>query len=462
MFLAECVGFRVLSGSFWWRLNIIHLEEQRVLTNLAADYYPRALFRIRQLDFSAQEGHFGLLAYLFLASFPALLWSRSRRALALWASVLLIMLWFQYGIMTLEGRSIAKWIRYLIVLLPFASLACSEALLSVGRRGGHLMVSGLLGVLISTNLLSANDAQNANAEQLRDFKATAAVIRRSTVELRFLSARARWGFLGRLSGQTAAAAGPGTGGHLGSRRLLRGPVRIPQRPGESGRAIEDGRLRAGGSWRVEGDRDDSRRRYRHLRAVRPDDLLRALAPLEPAPAAGDHHRSEGRCDLGPRRHCHPAVRARRAGSGRLDRFGAADAGIRVDVQRSDSAAGARRSRAGVPLALDHGRIGFGGLLPDFLVRLAWDSAGVGLFVDDGRANNPFTFDDSCRIQQSYRIDGATARAIVPIRCFRKAGEEISESSFKLKATFEAASVVNGRWIGRDIGGVVTIPGDAGP
>ena len=148
------------------------------MTNMAADYYPRALFRIRQLDFSAQEGHFGLLAYLFLASFPALLWSRSRRGLALWTSVLLIMLWFQYGIMTLEGRSIAKWIRYLIVLLPFGSLACSEALLSVGRRGGHLMVSGLLGVLISTSLLSANDAQNANAEQLRDFKATAAVIRR--------------------------------------------------------------------------------------------------------------------------------------------------------------------------------------------------------------------------------------------------------------------------------------------
>ena len=80
VFLAECVAFRILCGSFWWRLNIIHLEEQRVLTNLAADYYPRALFRIRQLDFSSQEGHFGLLAYLFLASFPALLWSRSRRA----------------------------------------------------------------------------------------------------------------------------------------------------------------------------------------------------------------------------------------------------------------------------------------------------------------------------------------------------------------------------------------------
>ena len=104
----------------------------------------------------------------------------------------------------------------------------------------------------------------------------------------------------------------------------------------------------------------------------------------------------------------------------------------------------------------------GSTLPDFLVRLAWYPAGVGLFVDDGRANNPFTFDDSCRINQSYRIDGASARAIVPIRCFRKAGEEISESSFKLTATFEAASVVNGRWIGRDIGGVAAIPGDAVP
>jgi len=106
-----------------------------------------------------------------------------------------LMLWFQFGIMTPEGRPIAKWIRYLIVLGPFASLTCSEALLSVGRRGGHLIVSGLLGVLISTNLLSANDAQNANAEQLRDFKATAAVIRGLPADIPVFVGEAESGFL---------------------------------------------------------------------------------------------------------------------------------------------------------------------------------------------------------------------------------------------------------------------------
>ena len=104
----------------------------------------------------------------------------------------------------------------------------------------------------------------------------------------------------------------------------------------------------------------------------------------------------------------------------------------------------------------------GSMPPDYLVRLTWYPAGVGLFVDDGRPNNPFTFDDSCRIRESYRIDGATARAIVPIRCFRGPGGEVSESSFKLQGTFETASVVNGRWIGRDIGGVAAIPDEAGP
>jgi len=100
--------------------------------------------------------------------------------------------------------------------------------------------------------------------------------------------------------------------------------------------------------------------------------------------------------------------------------------------------------------------------PDFLVRLAWYPAGVGLFVDDGRADNRFTFDDGCRIHESYRIDGASARAFVPIHCFRTAGEDISESSFRLKATFEAASVVDGRWIGRDVGSVAAIPDDGVP
>ena len=95
--------------------------------------------------------------------------------------------------------------------------------------------------------------------------------------------------------------------------------------------------------------------------------------------------------------------------------------------------------------------------PDFFVRLGWYPGGVGLFVDDGRLNNPFTFDETCGIQHSYRITGSTARAMVPIRCFRKAGEEMSSSSLNLKATFEAATALRGRWIARDIGSVVSIP-----
>jgi hypothetical protein len=100
-------------------------------------------------------------------------------------------------------------------------------------------------------------------------------------------------------------------------------------------------------------------------------------------------------------------------------------------------------------------------LPDFFVRLGWYAGGVGLFVDDGRSNNPFTFDNSCAIRQSFRIRGSSARATVPIRCFRKGGEDISSVSLDLKATFETASAVNGRWIARDIGSVASIPWGGG-
>jgi hypothetical protein len=95
--------------------------------------------------------------------------------------------------------------------------------------------------------------------------------------------------------------------------------------------------------------------------------------------------------------------------------------------------------------------------PDFFIRLGWYPGGVGLFVDDGRLNNPFTFDEQCGVQHSYRINGSSARAIVPIRCFRKAGEEMSSASLNLTATFEAATAVRGRWIARDIGNVASIP-----
>ena len=206
VFLVECVALRILCGSFLWRLNIIHFETQRVLTNTAANYYPRTLFRVLDADFSAQEGHFGLLAYVFLASFPVLFWARSRRALAFWASVLVMMLWFQYGIMTSGGRPIAKWIRYLIVLGPFVSLACSEALLVIGRRGGRLIVPVMLGMLIATNLRSANAAQHANAEQLQRLQGDCRRHPRSRVRQAGLCRRGRIGFPGHLPRQTTTAA----------------------------------------------------------------------------------------------------------------------------------------------------------------------------------------------------------------------------------------------------------------
>ena len=301
VFLVECVALRILCGSFLWRLNIIHFETQRVLTNTAANYYPRTLFRVLGADFSAQEGHFGLLAYLFLASFPVLCWARSRRALALWASVLVIMLWFQYGIMTSEGRPIAKWIRYLIVLGPFASLACGEALLVVGRRGGRLMVPVLLGMLIATNLLSANAAQHANAEQLKDFKATAAAIRDLASDKPVFVGEGELGFLDIYLGRqrTLRVVEQADLSVLddsfvvlyGSRNALENPATRLK--------TEDLCTRCAG--RVERAHEDSRRRHRHLCAVRSDALLRAVASVHPAPAAGHHQRSDRRCDVGRRR-----------------------------------------------------------------------------------------------------------------------------------------------------------------
>jgi hypothetical protein len=457
VFLVECVAFRMLCGSFLWRLNIIHFEEQRVLTNTSAAYYPRALFRVLDADFSAQEGHFGWLAYLFLASLPVLVWFRSRRALALWASVLVMMLWFQYGIMTPEGRPIAKWIRYLIVLGPFASLACSEALLLIGRRGGRLMLPVMLGILIATNLLSANAAQAANAEQLRDFKATAAAIRD-------------------LPSDTPVFVGEGESGFLDIYLGRQRPLHVVEQADLS--ALDDSFVVLYGSRNA---------------LENPPTRLKTQA-LAQAARAGWHELARIRgADTGifaqfdPTIYYVPARRStplRRLATindptgdvmsspqTRLPAFvpDVVEANVSVDSERQ-TLEFEWRFKDPVPQAVnrrDLGLVCFWRLTmdgsdpwstaPDYFVRLGWYPGGVGLFVDDGRVNNAFTFDDQCGIQHSYRITGSSARAIVPIRCFRKAGEEMSSSSWQAKATFEAATAVRGRWIARDIGSVASIP-----
>ena len=136
--------------------------------------------------------------------FPVLLWSRSRRALALWASVMLMMLWFQYGILTLEGRpdremdSLSRRPASICVArVQRGPAVCGEVGRPMRRRW-------LLAILLTANVLNAYASQDANGEQLKDFKATAAAIRVLPSDKPVFVGEGELGFSGHLPRKTAS------------------------------------------------------------------------------------------------------------------------------------------------------------------------------------------------------------------------------------------------------------------
>jgi 4-amino-4-deoxy-L-arabinose transferase-like glycosyltransferase len=135
VFLVESLFFKIMTGDFLWRLTVIHEEEKRVLTNTAMDYYPITFFKIKNINFSASQGHFGFFWYLFIGASLYVLAFRKKQIFFLLFGMWLILLYFQFGIMTLGGRPIVKWIRYMEMILPFATMITSFALISFGKMG---------------------------------------------------------------------------------------------------------------------------------------------------------------------------------------------------------------------------------------------------------------------------------------------------------------------------------------
>ena len=122
VFSLESLLMLINTGNAFHRLNVIHETEKMIGTNTDMGYYPRVMLKLINVDFNAHEGNLGVYFYVFII---ACVFSFIRTERGLWFLVLsfvLIMLYFEFGVMTSNLKPIAKWVRYLLVFGPTFSI----------------------------------------------------------------------------------------------------------------------------------------------------------------------------------------------------------------------------------------------------------------------------------------------------------------------------------------------------
>jgi 4-amino-4-deoxy-L-arabinose transferase-like glycosyltransferase len=142
VFTLETSVMYLNTGDPWHRLVVIHETEIMIGTNLAMDYYPRVMLRIINPNYWSHEGNLGIHFYLFMSGSVYALLKKQKNALFLVLTFILIMGYFEFGVMTTGFKPIAKWVRYLIVFGPTFSLVIANLVdhLHLGR----LMKLGLV------------------------------------------------------------------------------------------------------------------------------------------------------------------------------------------------------------------------------------------------------------------------------------------------------------------------------
>jgi 4-amino-4-deoxy-L-arabinose transferase-like glycosyltransferase len=165
VFSLELLFFYIVAHDPFWRLKVIHETESTVGTNLDPYYYPRILTKVTNPDFWAQEGKLGFFFYLTCFSSVFLLLRRDKKSYFLILWVLFLLLYLQFGVMTINFRPIAKWARYLIIILPPSVLIVSR-FLNIFKK---LSLPVILLIILTTPYYLINVVEVHNT-RVADFK----------------------------------------------------------------------------------------------------------------------------------------------------------------------------------------------------------------------------------------------------------------------------------------------------
>jgi hypothetical protein len=118
----ELLIVKISCGSWFARFSCILKTEKAVESNTDYWYFPRALFKIWNTDPFRDEGHFGIIWYVFIVVTILAILFRDKIAISLALGCWLWLAYLQWGGHLLLGEPIAKYIRYISMIVPVQCL----------------------------------------------------------------------------------------------------------------------------------------------------------------------------------------------------------------------------------------------------------------------------------------------------------------------------------------------------
>ena len=115
------------------RISCILKTEAAVESNVDYWYFPKALFKIWNADPFNDQGHFGIIWYVFIVVTILAMLFRDKIAVSLALGCWLWMAWMQWGVQSPQGDPIAKYIRYISMIVPVQCLTFGAVLLATNE-----------------------------------------------------------------------------------------------------------------------------------------------------------------------------------------------------------------------------------------------------------------------------------------------------------------------------------------
>jgi hypothetical protein len=128
IFLSEMLIIKISTGSWFSRFVCILNTERVISSNKEVGYLPRTLFKIFDANPLYEEGHFGIIWYLFIIASISTLFLKDKLPLALALGCWFWLAYLQWGIQSPEGTPIAKYIRYVSMIVPLQCLVFGAVL----------------------------------------------------------------------------------------------------------------------------------------------------------------------------------------------------------------------------------------------------------------------------------------------------------------------------------------------
>jgi hypothetical protein len=128
VFLLELLVVKLTTGAWFSRFTCILNTERVITSNKDSWYLPRTLFKVFGANPLFEEGHFGIIWYLFIIATVSTVFLKDKLALALAIGCWLWLAYIQWGGHLLLGEPIAKYIRYISMIVPLQCLVFGAVL----------------------------------------------------------------------------------------------------------------------------------------------------------------------------------------------------------------------------------------------------------------------------------------------------------------------------------------------